>query len=270
MTRGAQGFCLILASIIATIVVLAAALAWGPHHCKPAFPMVVGCAIGNYETLAGGMIAASAALVAGWLAWSGVQAQIEAEEKRATAGRIEVEAVLKDDINNFAEALASIWKILETHEEGKTFGRNKVEAINYGIETIAKENWLSTSRRMVTVLGWDRRRKFEQLFDGLEGMREFRNLPEPGVGEALNAVKSVSVDFEIVQPETAEYFKGLFRRAGKAWSLGYAIARMGDLPEERDLPTQSDIEPKNDTARRAEIEAENQSRTAYLRKKYSG
>jgi len=52
------------------------------------------------------------------------------------------------------------------------------------------------------------------------------------VWEALNAVKSVSVDFELVQPETAEYFKGLFRRAGKAWSLGYAIARMADLPEE--------------------------------------
>jgi hypothetical protein len=154
--------------------------------------MVVGCAIGAYESLAGGMIAASAALIAGWLAWSGVQTQIEAEEERATADRIEVEALLKDDIDSFAEALASIWKILETHEEGKTFDRNKVEAINYGIESIAKDNWLSTSRRMVSVLGWDRRLKFEQLFDGLEGLRQFQNLPEAGVWEALNAVKSVS------------------------------------------------------------------------------
>jgi hypothetical protein len=215
------------------------------------------------------MIAASAALIAGWLAWSGVQTQIEAEEKRATADRIEVEALLKDDIDEFAEALVSIWKILLTHEEGKTFDGNKVEAINYGIERIAKEAWLSTSRRMVGVLGWDRRRKFEQLFDGLEGLQEFRSLPEAGVWEALNAVKAVSMDFEVVQPATAEYFKGLFRRAGKAWSLGYAIDRMGDLPEEGDLPTQSDIELKSDIARRAEIEAENQSRTAYLRKKYS-
>jgi hypothetical protein len=115
--------------------------------------MVVGCAIGSYETLAGGMIAASAALIAGWLAWSGVQTQIEAEEKQATADRVEVEAVLKDDIDWFAEGLASIWKILETHEEGRPFDQNKVEAINYGIENIAKESWLSTSRRMVSVLG---------------------------------------------------------------------------------------------------------------------
>jgi hypothetical protein len=34
MTRVALRFCLILTSLIATIVVLAAGLAWGPHHCK--------------------------------------------------------------------------------------------------------------------------------------------------------------------------------------------------------------------------------------------
>jgi len=179
------------------------------------------------------MIASAAALIAGWLAWSAVQVQVEAEEKRAVADRVEVEAVLKEDVDMFAEALASIWKILESIDEKQLdLDRNKVEAIDYGLEKIAKENWLSTSRRMVTVLGWDRRRRFEELFDGLEGLRRFRNLHAAEVWEALNAVKSVSVDFELVQPETAEYFKGLFRRAGKAWSLGYAIARMADLPEE--------------------------------------
>jgi hypothetical protein len=258
MARWLQGLCLIAASIIVTVMVLAAALAWGPYHCKLTFPMVLGCAIGSYETLTGGMIAATAALIAGWLAWSGVQVQIEAEEKRAIADRIEVEEVLKGDIDSFAEALSSIWRILETHEEGTTFGQNKVEAINYGIDSIAKENWLSTSRRMVTLLGWDRRRKLEELFDGLEGLRRFRDVSDSEVWEAVDAVKSVSWDFEIVQPETSEYFNGLFRRAGKAWSLGYTIAQMGGLPEDS----------SNDSTRRAEIEAENQRRTEYLRKKY--
>jgi len=233
MKRWTQGLCIVLGSIIVTVAVLAAALAWGPHYCKPAFPMVIGCALGSYESLAAGMIASAAALIAGWLAWSAVQVQVEAEEKRAVADRVEVEAVLKEDVDMFAEALASIWKILESIDEKQLdLDRNKVEAIDYGLEKIAKENWLSTSRRMVTVLGWDRRRRFEELFDGLEGLRRFRNLHAAEVWEALNAVKSVSVDFELVQPETAEYFKGLFRRAGKAWSLGYAIARMADLPEE--------------------------------------
>ena len=73
MTRWKQGLSIILGSIAATVLVLAGALAWGPHHCKLAFPMVIGCAVGSYESLAGGMFAASAALFAGWLAWSGVQ-----------------------------------------------------------------------------------------------------------------------------------------------------------------------------------------------------
>jgi hypothetical protein len=233
MNRWMQGLCIILGSVIVTIAVLAGALAWGPHSCKPAFPMIIGCALGSYESLAAGMIASSAALIAGWLAWSGVQVQVEAEEKRASADRIEVEAVLKGDIDMFAEALASIWKVLESVDEKQPeLDRNKVGAIDYGIETIAKENWLSTSRRMVTVLGWDRRRRFEELFDGLEGLRRFRNLHKAEAWDALDAVKSVSIDFELVQPETAEYFKGLFRRAGKAWSLGDAIARMADLSKE--------------------------------------
>lgn len=232
MKRWMQGFFIVVAAIIVTVVVLAGALAWGPHHCEVTFPKVIGCALGSYESLAGGMIAAEAALFAGWLAWSAVQVQIDAEAKRANADRVEVEEVLKQDIDSFAEALASIWRILEgLDEEGAEFDQAKLEAAIYGIEAIAKENWLSTSRRMVTVLGWARRRRYEELFDGLEGLRRFRNIGDFEIYEALSAVKSVSIDFELVQPDTAQYFEGLFRRAGKAWSLGYAIARMAGLQE---------------------------------------
>src|SRR5262249_4275064 len=45
---------IVLGSIAATVAVLADALAWGPHHCKAAFPMVIGCALGSYESLAAG------------------------------------------------------------------------------------------------------------------------------------------------------------------------------------------------------------------------
>jgi hypothetical protein len=235
MKRWMQGLCIVVGSIIVTVAVLAGALAWGPQHCKPAFPMVIGCALGSYESLAGGMIASVAALIAGWLAWSAVQVQIEAEEKRAIADRVEVEKVLAQDVDTFAEALASIWKILEGIDLGEAkIDQAKQDAIDYGIEAIAKENWLSTSRRMVTVLGWERRRRYEELFDGLEALRRFLkiDLVDIEIFNALDAVKSVSIDFELVRPETAEYFKGLFRRAGKAWTLGYAIARMAGLPEE--------------------------------------
>ena len=85
MARWAQGLSILVWSVAATTLVLAAALMWGPHHCKLAFPMVIGCAMGSYENLAGGLFAANAAIFAGWLAWSAVQVQIRAEEKRAAA-----------------------------------------------------------------------------------------------------------------------------------------------------------------------------------------
>ena len=44
---------------------LAAALARGPHHCALVFPKIIGSTLGNYETLASGLIAASAVLFAG-------------------------------------------------------------------------------------------------------------------------------------------------------------------------------------------------------------
>ena len=195
-------------------------------------------AMGSYESLAAGMIASAAALFAGWLAWSAVQVQVKAEAQRAAADRVEVEAVIKGDIYTFAEALASIWRILDgLDEEEAKIDASKFAALNYGIEAITKENWLSTSRRMVTVLGWARRRRYEELFDGLEALRRYRDIGRFQVWEILTAVKSVSIDFEVVQPETAEYFKGLFRRAGKAWSLGETISQMAAVVDRMKVAT---------------------------------
>ena len=235
MKRSVQGFCIILGSIIATVVVLAAALAWGPHDCKPAFPMVIGCAIGSYESLIAGMVAA---LFAGWLAWSGVQIQIAAEERRAAADRVEVDQVLQEDLDTFAEALGAIWKILERldreadpqdREADPQAKRSKLEGVIYGIEKITEDAWLSSSRKMVTALGWRRRRDYEQLFRGLERLGEFRDIDNFDVYEALSAVRSVSIYFELLREDTAQYFQGRFRRAGKAYTLGYAIERQAGL-----------------------------------------
>jgi hypothetical protein len=221
-----QGTCIVLALLTGISVVLAVALAWGPHHCKPAFPMVIGCAVGSYESLAGGLIAAAAALIAGLLAWRAVQVQIDAEQRRANADRIEVEEVLQVDIDSFAEGLAAIWKILEgiqTMGEAGDVTRTKLEGVIYGIEFITKPTWLSTSRRMVSTLGWERRRRYEALFDGLEQLGRFKDIDKFDVESALITVKDISVDFELVRPQSGQYFEGLFRRSPKAWTLGYGI-----------------------------------------------
>jgi hypothetical protein len=170
-------------------------------------------------------------LFAGWLAWSAVQVQVNAEEERATADRKEVEIVLAGDIHYFAEALGAMWKILEGLEQSGTRDRIKIEGVIYGIETIANDAWLSTSRKMVTALGWERRRTFEALFSALESLGRFRSVDDFDVFEALNAVRSVSGYCENLQPDCSEFFEGLFRRTPKAWSLGYAIEVQAGVAE---------------------------------------
>jgi uncharacterized protein YutE (UPF0331/DUF86 family) len=198
--------------------------------------MIIGCAIGNYESLIAGMVAGGAALFAGWLAWSGVQVQIAAEERRAAADRVEVEQVLQEDLDTFAEALGAIWKILERLDRGADpqdrdpdAKRTMLEGAIYGIEKITDDAWLSSSKKMLTALGWKRRRDYEQLFRGLERLGEFRDIDNFELYEALSAVRSASIYFELLREDTAQYFKGRFRRAGKAYTLGYAIERHAGL-----------------------------------------
>lgn len=77
---------------------------------------------------------------------------------------------------------------------------------------------------MITALGWERRRAYERLLEGLERLAEFRDVNHFDVHDAFIAAGDVSDDFRMLRPETAEYFKGLWQRSHKAWTLGYAIA----------------------------------------------
>ena len=81
----------VLACVLLTVIVIALALAQSgvyPHDgklCAPSiwkaqFPKWVGCMMAEHENLAGGLIGASGALFAGWLAWSAVREQINLEE----------------------------------------------------------------------------------------------------------------------------------------------------------------------------------------------
>jgi hypothetical protein len=227
MKRWTVGICVILGWIAITVVVLGGASAWGPHDCKAAFPMVVGCAMGSYESLAGGMFAAGAAVFAGWLAWSAVQVQISAEEKRAAADRVEIEVIIQGDLDNMAEGLSSIWRILAKIDGSdaplppETIAQ-RVEGVTYGVEQLTKD--IPTYRTMVAALGWQRRRDYEGWLDGLERLAQFRDVKTFDVHQALYAAMDVSNYFRMLRPETEEHFEGLWQRSPKAWTLGYTIA----------------------------------------------
>ena len=83
--RAIRGAFLSFGLLATSVLIMASAVAWGPHSCGLVFIKVFGCAIGNYENLSGGLLAADAAIFAGWLAWSAVQLQIQEEERRSRA-----------------------------------------------------------------------------------------------------------------------------------------------------------------------------------------
>jgi hypothetical protein len=232
--------------------VLAVAVACGPHHCPFVFAKIVGCAIGHYEGLTGGLLAAGTALFAGWLAWSAVQVQIAAEERRASAERVEVERVLQNDLNHLAKGLSSIWKILSAIAAEPPIplqdARDLLEGVVFGIEKIANPDWLNTSRQMVEKLGWERRRYYNELFQGIERLGQFRSIDDFDIDEGLSAVRSLSNYFELLRPDTARFFKKLWRRTPKAWTLGYTIAvhaGVSHIAEAWFDPTGGDV-PKTD------------------------
>src|SRR5436190_211994 len=225
MKRSAQAILILVCMLVITTAILAMAVTWGPHHCELKFPKIIGCALGRYEGLSGGLIAGAAAVFAGWIAWISVQTQIAAEEKRSLADREEVESVLSADIDLYAEATASIWKVLDTLSDTTPPDdkRRALGAVFSGIEEMSRPAWISVSRKMVTTLGWQRRRQYEELLDGLENLAKYRDNYDLYLSDMFRQLTSVSYAFENCRPDTSTYFEGFFRRAGKAWTLGYSI-----------------------------------------------
>lgn len=229
MKRLLQGLVLGLLMVISSGLILASAVAWGPHSCGLVFIKVIGCAIGSYENLSGGLLAADAAIFAGWLAWSAVQVQVSAEERRATADRSEIENVLAIDVDDRADGLAAVWRLLECLENPENIDdlevrSTKLEAVVFGINQITTKQWLDPAKEMVTSLGWSRRRLYQGLFAALEQLRTFIEDAEFDASRAEGAVRDAANWFEALLPADREdYFDGLPGRSPKAWPLAYAI-----------------------------------------------
>ena len=60
-------------------LVLAGVDAGAAEKCAPKFPKWFGCVIASHESLSGGLIGAGGALLAAWLAWHAIMAQINSD-----------------------------------------------------------------------------------------------------------------------------------------------------------------------------------------------
>ena len=81
MKRKSQGAVLALVLLCAICLMLWIAATFAPNDKSACanlpLPTLLGCAVAQFENLAGGLIAAAGALFGGWLAWSAVRDQIQ-------------------------------------------------------------------------------------------------------------------------------------------------------------------------------------------------
>ena len=207
-------------------------------YCDLKFPKWFGCVIANHENLAGGLIGAAGTLFAGWLAWTAVQTQMAEAKNRAEADRKEVERLLHFDVDNIAEALGAIWRVLENIHGEETAENNdtRLGAVKTGISFVADPIWIETTRSMIEVLGWERRRLYASLLNSLVEMAKHETATPEDAYLLEIVVTQAAGACEILFPETTDYFEGRFRRSPKAYSWGHAVLMYADLLDEAGEP----------------------------------
>jgi hypothetical protein len=204
-------------------------------YCELKFPKWLGCVVANHENLAGGLIGAAGTLFAGWLAWTAVQTQMTDARERAQADRIEVEELLSFDVDNIAETLGAIWKVLEAIDDEQTTEVNETRllAVKTGLSFVTENSWIETAKSMVEVLGWNRRRLYAGLLNSLTELQAYKEITVDEVyGQITNAVAQAAGACELLFPDCSDYFEGRFRRSPKGYSWGYAVLMYADLLDE--------------------------------------
>jgi len=106
VSRRIEGSIIVIVVVGAIAAIMTTVTAWGPHKdcAASAFPYIIGCALGSYENLSGGLIAAGGALFAGWLAWSAVKEQIRLEKQKMLEASI---VQLQQRADDLSEQLSS-------------------------------------------------------------------------------------------------------------------------------------------------------------------
>jgi hypothetical protein len=115
------GWQIALAIVLLILMVLALAVLGGTARATDCLSLpwyrLLGCSIGTYESLSGGLIAAGGALFAGWLAWSAVreqlaivQEQLSMERRKLKAAEITAQSLRVDQVSRVVSDLDTISK----------------------------------------------------------------------------------------------------------------------------------------------------------------
>jgi hypothetical protein len=230
--RTIQLIALVFGLFLFVYSVLALVQAGGGSSCHWAFPKWFGCVLSAHETLAGGLIGASGALIAAWIAWGAIQAQINAERERTMADRLEVERLLAEDLTDYADGMAAAWRLLDELSHHTNPDRASTERVRdataYMANRLSRPEEIANYRAMAEILGWDRRRRYNALISGLEELKAFNDSAGTwNLEDALTAIRNLANHFEYCLPNTSDYFNGLWRRSPKAWTFAGYVESIG-------------------------------------------
>lgn len=105
----------LLATGIAIFIflLLAAADLGSGNACAPQFPKWFGCVLDAHDGFAGGLVGAGGALFAGWLAWTGVRDQVQAERELSIAREQGSLKAILAEMNDLFDSLNEIWRVID-------------------------------------------------------------------------------------------------------------------------------------------------------------
>lgn len=192
-----------------------------------------GCVLRKHENLAGGLVGGSMTIIAAWIAWTAVQDQISADRVARTHDSETADGLLREAFAQYAESVATAWKLIEEHRMEET---PSIEQVRSAVAFIASELSdpvvMAMHREMVTSLPWETRAQYGHILDALEDMHAYSDPDQLGdCSEAQQAIRRLSHFIDGYAPEGHEYFAELPQGSPKAWTLGgHALHAAGSQP----------------------------------------
>jgi hypothetical protein len=158
-----------------TLCILGLALAGSRNTarlCAPSIfemqlPKWIGCAMATHEGLAGGLIAASGALFAAWLAWHAIMLQIDSDKKLATLKEDSTYEALRSELHPIADMLLLYWRVVDAAVAHRNWRQNGI-ALLRSLHPTPDNMRYSIDRDLAKDLDPLRRRQFVEAMQSLD------------------------------------------------------------------------------------------------------
>jgi hypothetical protein len=203
----------LIAFIVAILALAQSGISDHTKLCSPSLAKIkwIGCTIATHEGLAGGLIAASGALFAAWLAWCAIMKQIEAAEKLATLKEDSTYEAVRVQLDGVIDVLNQYWRVVDASIKTKEWRKNGISLLR---SLYPKPNDLHNKidRDLAKELDPVRRLQFENLMQSLDWFAQMFERGEDDDHDPLflenvrTMLTHISVYLESFDPNGAKKF----------------------------------------------------------------